>query len=98
MKLKRRPLALITMGLVPAAWPADPVALGAVIVSASGLARQSQEMSTPAEVLEGDQLVLRREATLGETLESLPGVRASSFGAGASRPVIRGLDGARVKV
>lgn len=98
MKLKRRPLALITLGLVPAAWAADPVELDAVIVSASGLARQSHEMSTPAEVLEGDQLVLRREATLGETLESLPGVRASSFGAGASRPVIRGLDGARVKV
>lgn len=98
MKLKCRPLALITLGLVPAAWAADPVELDAVIVSASGLARQSHEMSTPAEVLEGDQLVLRREATLGETLESLPGVRASSFGAGASRPVIRGLDGARVKV
>src|SRR5690606_30669085 len=82
----------------PAAWAADPVELDAVVVSASGLARQSHEMTTPAEVLEGDELVLRREATLGETLESLPGVRSSSFGAGAARPVIRGLDGARVKV
>ncbi|MCY1558604.1 putative TonB-dependent receptor [compost metagenome] len=28
----------------------------------------------------------------------MPGVHSSSFGAGASRPVIRGLDGARVRV
>src|SRR5690554_5939407 len=28
----------------------------------------------------------------------LPGARGSSFGAGVSRPVIRGMDGARVKV
>jgi len=99
MKLKRHPQALaISLSFVPAAWAAAPVELDAVVVSASGLARQSHEMTTPAEVLEGDELVLRREATLGETLESLPGVRSSSFGAGAARPVIRGLDGARVKV
>ncbi len=55
-------------------------------------------MTTAAQVVEGDELVLRREATLGETLDHLPGVRSSSFGAGAARPVIRGLDGARVKV
>ena len=98
MKAKRHPLALVSLGLIPTAWAADPVQLDAVVVSASGLARQSHEMTTPAEVLEGDELVLRREATLGETLERLPGVRSSSFGAGAARPVIRGLDGARVKV
>lgn len=99
MKLKRHPLVLaISLGLAPAAWAANPVELDSVVVSASGLARQSHEMSTPVAVLESDELVLRREATLGETLQGLPGVRSSSFGAGASRPVIRGLDGARVKV
>ncbi|WP_444816558.1 TonB-dependent receptor [Stutzerimonas frequens] len=99
MKLKRHPLAwAISLALVPAAWAADPVELQSVVVSASGLAKQSHEMTTPAAVMEGDELVLRRETTLGETLESLPGVRSSSFGAGAARPVIRGLDGARVKV
>lgn len=99
MKLKRHPLAwAISLALVPAAWAADPVELQSVVVSASGLAKQSHEMTTPVAVMENDELVLRREATLGETLESLPGVRSSSFGAGAARPVIRGLDGARVKV
>jgi outer membrane receptor protein involved in Fe transport len=55
-------------------------------------------MIVPAEILSGNELVLSRESTLGETLEQLPGLRSSSFGADAGRPVIRGLDGARVKV
>ncbi|QGZ32172.1 TonB-dependent receptor [Stutzerimonas stutzeri] len=99
MKPQHHPLAwAVGLAFVPAAWAAEPVQLDPVVVSASGLAKQSHEMTTPVAVMEGDELVLRREATLGETLESLPGVRSSSFGAGAARPVIRGLDGARVKV
>jgi len=99
MKLKRHPLAwAISLALVPAAWAADPVELDPVVVSSSALGRHSHEMTMPVSVLEGNELVQRREATLGETLQGLPGVHASSFGAGAARPVIRGLDGARVKV
>jgi iron complex outermembrane receptor protein len=99
MKLKHHPLAWsISLAMAPAAWATDPVELESLVISASGLAKQSHEMTTPAAVMEGDELVLRREATLGETLESMPGMRSSSFGAGAARPVIRGLDGARVKV
>ncbi|MHB0819174.1 TonB-dependent receptor [Stutzerimonas stutzeri] len=99
MKLKRHPLAwAVSLALVPAAWAADSVELDSVVVSASALGRQSHEMTMPAAVMEGSELVMRREATLGETLQGLPGVHSSSFGAGAARPVIRGLDGARVKV
>jgi len=36
--------------------------------------------------------------TLGETLSELPGISSTYFGPGASRPVIRGLDGPRVRV
>lgn len=99
MKQKRHPLAwAISLALVPGAWAAKPVELDSVVVSSSALGRQSHEMTMPVSVLEGDELVQRREATLGETLQNLPGVHSSSFGAGAARPVIRGLDGARVKV
>lgn len=72
--------------------------LSAVTVSASGLQLGANDMTTPVTVLEGDELVRRREATLGETLNSEPGIHSSHFGAGASRPVIRGMDGPRVKV
>lgn len=77
---------------------ANPVQLGTVTVSASALAVGSDAMSTPVTVLDGDDLVQRRAATLGETLAREPGINATQFGAGASRPVIRGMDGARVKV
>ena len=78
--------------------PPAPVALSEVTVSASGLQLGASDMTTPASVLEGDELVRRREATLGETLNSEPGITSSHFGAGASRPIIRGMDGARVRV
>ena len=60
--------------------------------------RARARMVTPAEVMDAEQLASQGKATLGETIEHLPGVRGSSFGAGVSRPVIRGMDGARVKV
>lgn len=69
-----------------------------VKVSASALALGSDDMSTPVTVLEGDALVHLRGATLGETLAGQPGISESHFGAGASRPIIRGMDGPRVKV
>ena len=55
-------------------------------------------MTQPAEVLQGDDWFALRETGLADSLESLPGVRAAGFGPGSSRPVIRGLDGARVRV
>ncbi|HSV68561.1 MAG TPA: TonB-dependent receptor [Methylibium sp.] len=53
---------------------------------------------TPASVLAGPELLLRRTSSLGETLNGLPGVSAGGFGPNASRPVIRGLDGDRVRM
>lgn len=70
--------------------------LGEVTVSATGMA--AGDMATPVQVLGEEELRLRRAATLGETLAAEPGINASHFGAGASRPVIRGMDGARVSI
>lgn len=99
MSFSQRPLAwAIGLAFIPSAWSAPVTELEPSVVSASNLASKRHEMTTPAEVLEGEELVVRREATLGATLDGLPGVRSSSFGPGVGRPVIRGLDGARVKV
>src|SRR5574337_10310 len=98
----RHPLAwaalLSLAGTAPLAWAQAESSLPEVTVSSSGLQLGASEMTQPVSVLEGDELVRRREATLGETLEGEPGISASHFGAGASRPVIRGMDGARVRV
>lgn len=82
----------------PSAVTAAPQVLDGVTVSATPLSREAQELSTPASVLDTDALLTRRAATLGETLEQEPGITSSHFGAGASRPIIRGMDGARIKI
>ncbi len=76
----------------------EEVQLPEITVSASGTGRTIDGMSMPVTVLEGDALVQERGATLGETLAHQPGIQSSHFGAGASRPIIRGMDGARVKL
>ena len=49
-------------------------------------------------VLHGDDLTAAIRPSIGETLAKTPGVSASSFGPSASRPVLRGLQGERVRV
>ncbi|QNK72105.1 TonB-dependent receptor [Variovorax sp. PAMC28562] len=52
----------------------------------------------PTVSLKGDALLLRSQSTLGETLDGLPGVSSSYFGPNASRPIIRGQDGDRIRI
>jgi iron complex outermembrane recepter protein len=49
-------------------------------------------------VLTAEALTRQMRPTIGETLAHLPGVSATSFGPNASRPVLRGLQGERVRV
>ena len=85
-------------GISLAAPAADAIELPAVAVTANPLGVGSDELVTPVTVLNGRELSLRRESTLGETLKAIPGVSSSGFGPNASRPVIRGLDGDRVRI
>lgn len=57
-----------------------------------------EKLSQPNTVVTAAALADRRASTLGETLNGLAGVSASQFSPGASRPIIRGLDGERVRV
>ncbi len=69
-----------------------------IVVSAGSEVRDLYDVATPATTLSGQELELRQEATLGETLAQEPGISSTFFGPGASRPVIRGLSGDRVRV
>lgn len=91
-------VAFGTLLSVPSLAQDKDATLAAVTVSASALALGEHDMSTPVSVLTGDALVRQRAASLGETLAAEPGIATSHFGAGSSRPVIRGMDGPRVKV
>jgi iron complex outermembrane receptor protein len=52
----------------------------------------------PSKILSGDELLNKMGSNLGSTLSNEMGVSATGFGAGASRPVIRGLEGSRVQI
>ena len=69
-----------------------------IIVTGSPLERSVDEAITGLSVLSGDDLSDRLAGTIGETLKTEPGVSSTSFGAGASRPIIRGQGGDRVRV
>ncbi|WER46175.1 TonB-dependent receptor [Cupriavidus sp. WKF15] len=107
---RRTPLAAIAALIVstaalaqtasePATGTAPAAAtLKEVVVTANPLGSELNDMVAPVSSLSGDALSLRQNSTLGETLDKLPGVSSSYFGPNASRPVIRGLDGDRIKV
>ena len=69
-----------------------------IIVTGSPLNRSVDEAITGVSVLSGDELSDRLAATIGETLKSEPGVSSTFFGAGASRPILRGQGGDRIRV
>lgn len=70
-----------------------------VVVTANPFHKgETEQILLPAKVLSGDELRDKMANSLGETLSSELGVSSSAFGAGASRPIIRGLEGARVKM
>ncbi|MCH4584050.1 TonB-dependent receptor plug domain-containing protein, partial [Achromobacter xylosoxidans] len=52
----------------------------------------------PSTVLQGAGLDLRRASNLGETLNGLPGVSTTTYGPMVGRPIIRGMDGDRIRL
>jgi iron complex outermembrane receptor protein len=70
-----------------------------VVVTATPFnAPENAQILTPATVLSGTELRNKLEPSLGNTLVRELGVSSSAFGAGASRPIIRGLGGPRVRI
>ncbi len=63
-------------------------------LSPQGMARIGKPLSS----VSGKKLSQATEASIGDTLSRLPGVSSSSFGPGASRPILRGLGKERVRV
>src|SRR5215217_7237492 len=69
-----------------------------VVVSGGEIESSETDKAQPVTILSEDTLKLRTEPTLGDTLARQPGVAASGFTAGASRPVIHGQADNRVRV
>ena len=67
-------------------------------VTATGSQEAAQSILTPTKILQGDELLNKLGTTLGATIANELGVSATGYGAGSSRPVIRGLEGPRVQI
>lgn len=67
-------------------------------VTATGSQEATQSILTPTKILQGDELLNKLGTTLGATIANELGVSATGYGAGSSRPVIRGLEGPRVQI
>ncbi len=76
----------------------DVVHLDRVVITASPLGRTLFELAAPVTVLADEDLAFRQQSTIGETLALQPGITSTYFGPNASRPVIRGLDGDRIRI
>jgi iron complex outermembrane recepter protein len=99
MKLKKITCALFFMVTFPAV-AADKATLTIPTTAVTGnpLGVGSDQMVVPISILNGRELSLKRENTLAETLNSIPGVSNSSFGPSVGRPMIRGMDSDRIKI
>jgi iron complex outermembrane receptor protein len=69
-----------------------------IIVTASPLAGDRDRFATIVDTVTRDQILQHGGASLGDALSQVPGVAGTGFAAGASRPVIRGMDANRVKL
>ncbi|MEO1408168.1 MAG: TonB-dependent receptor plug domain-containing protein, partial [Pseudomonadota bacterium] len=77
---------------------ADRLDLDKIVTTSTPLARTLGKTITNVTVLEEEELAERLASSIGETLRLEPGISSTSFGAGASRPIIRGLGSDRIRV
>jgi iron complex outermembrane receptor protein len=69
-----------------------------VIVRSSPLRSSIRETVLGTTVLDRSDIQRNLDGTIGQTLANQPGVSSTFFGPGASRPIIRGLGGDRIRV
>ena len=74
-------------------------AVDEIIVSGTDpMGRGRDSIAQGLAIIASDELDRYRSANLGATLDHMPGMSQSSFGPAASRPVIRGLGGDRIRI
>ena len=71
---------------------------GQDIIVTGIIVRNKVDLLSGVSVLSGATLQSAVRPTLGDTLARLPGVSATSFGPNASRPILRGFQGERIRM
>ena len=94
----RLALAVFVGSLAPGVALAQSVLTEPEIIVTAPIEGAAIESLQGATVLRRDDIVESLNGGLGDTLDAQPGVATTFFGAGASRPIIRGLGDDRVRV
>jgi iron complex outermembrane receptor protein len=89
-------LALAQVVSPPAPSSSPVPTLAPVMVTGNPLG--ATDFIAPSTQFSGAEITLRAKTTLGELLDGTPGVSSTYFGPNASRPVIRGMDGDRIRI
>lgn len=76
----------------------DAYRLDPLVVSAGFDDKTAFDLAQGASILAGTALRRSTQATLGDTLDGIIGVNSTFHGPGASRPIIRGVGGDRIRV
>ena len=75
-----------------------PAAPEQVVITASPLTTDPNQLATPVAQVDRDTILKSGGANIADALMDLPGISATTFASGASRPVIRGFDASRVRI
>jgi iron complex outermembrane receptor protein len=68
------------------------------VIVVTGVRRKAGDVLGGLTVLDSEELAKDVRPSIGETLARQPGITASSFGPTASRPILRGLSGDRIRL
>ncbi|WP_395337426.1 TonB-dependent receptor [Novosphingobium sp. BL-8H] len=77
---------------------ASPKAPAQIVVTASPFDARIDDTPAIAAKVGRQQVLLAGGASIADALKDVPGISATGFAAGASRPIIRGMDATRVRI
>lgn len=78
--------------------PGEHVHEETIVITASPVGARADELLQGVTVMDENTLTESASAGLGDILDAMPGISTTAFGPAASRPVIRGLGGDRVRM
>jgi iron complex outermembrane receptor protein len=78
--------------------PAPPPVPRDIVVTAAPFALSRDDVPTIVAKVDRKQILLTGGSSIADSLSTVPGISATGFAAGASRPIIRGMDSSRVRI
>ena len=79
--------------------PVTPVDTGRdIIVTASPIGHERDDTPAIVAKIDAEDILRRGGASIADALSHVPGISATGFATGASRPIIRGMDATRVRI